>query len=95
MSGIERKNLINKAWHAMDSKDHKGWKAQEIPVAGAVAPVNEVPKKKKTTGYNLFVSDKIKVGKMKMAEVGPIWKALSEEGKKEWNARADRINATN
>jgi hypothetical protein len=55
-------------------------------------------KKKKVSGYNLFMKEKMAElkaenvpGKERMGKIGAMWKALSEDLHKNWNAKAKEI----
>ena len=47
-------------------------------------------KKNKKSGYTLFLSEKMGVEKMKMAEAVAAWKGLAQEEKDKWNSKVPK-----
>ncbi len=73
-SKAEKKNLLMKT-SVLETKDE------------ATKKTDKIRKTHKKSGYNLYMSDCMKVQKLKMADV-PSWKDLSEKEKKKWNDKA-------
>ena len=53
----------------------------------------KVVKKKKQTGYNAFLSEKVKKEKMHMREVAALWQSMNDEEKQKYHDIAATNNA--
>jgi len=52
------------------------------------ASIKPIKKKKKPSGYNLFIGDCMKEGAKPMKECAGDWKGLNEYNKNDWKAKA-------
>ena len=77
------------AWKVLSTDDKAVWnhKAKEMVVKVPQAPQMVAKKPHKKSGYNLFLSEKMGVEKMKMGEAVAAWKALSTNDKAVWNGK--------
>ncbi len=94
MKGGKKMTEAVAAWKELSQKEKDEWnvKAKEKNDSGEIKEektkkTDKIRKTHKKSGYNLYMSDCMKVQKMKMADV-PSWKELAETEKKKWNDKA-------
>jgi len=100
----ERMGKVSVLWKALSDQQKAEWKnkADGLTVTVPVT-VNTTPSQpsapKKLSGYQLYVKETMPVVKAKaeipaterMAEIGKMWKTLSEQQKAEWKAKAEKM----
>jgi len=98
----ERMGKVSVLWKALSEEEKAEWKVkanQIAPVSVTVKATEKTAGPKKLSGYQLYVKEtmpivKVKVeipAKERMAEIGKMWKSLSEEQKAEWKAKAEKL----
>lgn len=99
--GKVRRDQIKGEWKEFSDEIKAEWKQKALvlapPPEKAHTPVE--PKQKKISGWNLFVAFKMTDAEFKgqyedhtnrMKAIGPIWKAMSQAEKDEWNAKVTK-----
>jgi len=98
----ERMGKVSVLWKALYEEQKAEWKAkasQVAPVSVTVKATEKANGPKKLSGYQLYVKETMPIVKVKaeipakerMAEIGKMWKTLSEEQKAEWKVKAEKM----
>lgn len=84
---------VKEKWEVLDPKEKRRLKAEARAlnnIHGIQSGMKPKPKRN-LSAYTVFSKEHMNLG-MKMSEIGPKWKALSEETKKEYKDKADEFN---
>ncbi len=85
-------------WKSLQQSEKDTWntKAKNLSGESNIEKENKKQAKPhKKSGYNLFMSHKMKIEKVKMGEAVSIWKNLDIKEKDEWKNKAVEYNAGN
>jgi len=90
---------VSEEWHTLPEDQQGGWKEkakEKVSETPVQIKVKKPRKSQKLSGYQLFVRENMSLVKdvtprQKMVEIGKLWKALSEDARAEYVARATEI----
>ena len=99
----ERMGKVSVLWKALTDEEKATWKVKADQVAPVSVSVKATTEKasgpKKLSGYQLYVKETMPIVKVKpeipakerMAEIGKMWKSLSEEQKAAFKVKAEQL----